>query len=167
VVSACIYKTEAKGIHAWSATAFGRWRIALRHDVQRNGPFVRSSFLYIQGSDQRHFSIPIVPRSGIRIAQVGEAANREAKDFKIRRAPCSSLLPRFEVPINTMVTCLEVEPRRLNVLRMQLATVLRGSPATPARLKRIKRPCGRGARTGKTMVVLRGTRRMTRLVSGA
>jgi hypothetical protein len=63
--------------------------------------------------------------------------------------------------------CLEVEPRRLNVLRMQLATVPRGSPATPARLKRIKRPCGRGARSGKTMVVFPGTRRITRLVSGA
>jgi len=35
----------------------------------------------------------------------------EAKDFTIRKTPCSSPLPELEVPmINTMVACLGVEP---------------------------------------------------------
>jgi iron-sulfur cluster repair protein YtfE (RIC family) len=46
----------------------------------------------------------------------------EAKDFTIRKTPCSSPLPELEVPmINTMVACLGVEHRRLNGLNMQLA----------------------------------------------
>jgi hypothetical protein len=84
--------------------------------------FFRSPCLYIQGSDQRNFSIPIIPMSGIRIAQVAEATNMEAKDFTIRETPCSSPLPELEVPmINTMVACLGVEHRKLNRLNMQLA----------------------------------------------
>ena len=46
----------------------------------------------------------------------------EAKDFTIRKTPCSSPLPELEVPmINTMVACLGVEHRKLNGLNMQLA----------------------------------------------
>jgi hypothetical protein len=46
----------------------------------------------------------------------------EAKDFTIRKTPCSSPLPELEVPmINTMVACLGVQHRRLNGLNMQLA----------------------------------------------
>jgi hypothetical protein len=78
--------------------------------------------LYIQGSDQREFSIPTIPLGGIRIAQVGEATNMEANDFTIQKTPCSSPLPELEVPmINTMVACLRVEHRKLNGLNMQLA----------------------------------------------
>jgi hypothetical protein len=46
----------------------------------------------------------------------------EAKDFTIRKTPCSSPLPELEVPmINTMVACLGVEHRKFNGLNMQLA----------------------------------------------
>ena len=46
----------------------------------------------------------------------------EAKDFAIRKTPCSSPLPELEVPmINTMVACLGAEHRKLNGLNMQLA----------------------------------------------
>jgi len=56
---------------------------------------------------------------GIRIAQVAEATNMEAKGTTIRKTPCSSPLPELEVPmINTMVACLGVEHRKLNGLNM-------------------------------------------------
>jgi hypothetical protein len=59
---------------------------------------------------------------GIRIAQVAEATNMEAKGTTIRKTPCSSPLPELEVPmINTMVACLGVEHRKLNGLNMRLA----------------------------------------------
>jgi hypothetical protein len=46
----------------------------------------------------------------------------EAKDFTIRKSPCSSPLPELEGPmINTMVACLGVQHRKLNDLNMQLA----------------------------------------------
>ncbi|HKN00259.1 MAG TPA: hemerythrin domain-containing protein [Candidatus Binataceae bacterium] len=58
----------------------------------------------------------------------------EAKDFTIRKTPCSSPLPELEVPmINTMVACLGVEHRKLNGLDMQLAfaaTRLASDPGT-------------------------------------
>ena len=79
-------------------------------------------FLYIQGANQREFSIPTIPQGGIRIAQVAEATNMEANDTMIRKAPCSSPLPQLEVPmINTMVACLGAEHRKLNGLDMGLA----------------------------------------------
>ena len=59
---------------------------------------------------------------GIRIAQVVEATNMEAKDFTIRKSPCDSPLPELEVPmINTMLACLGVEHKKLNGLDMRLA----------------------------------------------
>jgi Hemerythrin HHE cation binding domain len=46
----------------------------------------------------------------------------EAKPFATKMTPCSSPLPELEVPmINTMVTCLGIEHRKLNGLDMQLA----------------------------------------------
>jgi hypothetical protein len=46
----------------------------------------------------------------------------EAKDFTIRKTPCSSPLPELEGPmINTMVACLVVEHKKLNGLNVQLA----------------------------------------------
>jgi hemerythrin-like domain-containing protein len=46
----------------------------------------------------------------------------EANDTMIRKAPCINPLPELEVPmINTMVTCLGVEHRKLNGLDMGLA----------------------------------------------
>jgi hypothetical protein len=45
-----------------------------------------------------------------------------AKPVMIHIAPCSSPLPELEVPmINTMVTCLGIEHRKLNGLDIQLA----------------------------------------------
>jgi uncharacterized membrane protein YccC len=59
---------------------------------------------------------------GIRIAQLPEANNMEAKLFATQMTPCGSPLPELEVPmINTMVTCLGIEHRKLNSLDMQLA----------------------------------------------
>jgi hypothetical protein len=67
-------------------------------------------------------SIPAIPLGGIRIAQLPEGTNMEAKDTMIRKMPCSSPLPELEVPmINTMVACLGVEHRKLNGLDMRLA----------------------------------------------
>jgi hypothetical protein len=46
----------------------------------------------------------------------------EAKDFTIRKSPCSSPLPELEVPmISTLVACLGVEHRKLNGLNIRLA----------------------------------------------
>ena len=46
----------------------------------------------------------------------------EAKQFTIQMTPCGSPLPELEVPmINTMVSCLGIEHRKLNGLDMQLA----------------------------------------------
>jgi hypothetical protein len=46
----------------------------------------------------------------------------DAKDFTIRKTPCSSPLPEPEGPmINTMVACLGVQHRKLNDLTMHLA----------------------------------------------
>src|SRR5260370_15613995 len=60
----------------------------------------------------------------------------EAKQFTIQMTPCGSPLPELEVPmINTMVTCLGIEHRKLNGLNMQLAFVatrLAGNACTNA-----------------------------------
>jgi hypothetical protein len=78
--------------------------------------------LYIQDSDQKKSSPFDHSAGGIRIAQVAEARNIEAKDFRIRKTPCSSPLPDIKVPmVNTMVACLRVEHRKLNDLNTQLA----------------------------------------------
>ena len=46
----------------------------------------------------------------------------EAKPPTTQKTPCSSPLPELEVPmINTMVSCLGIEHRKLNGLNMQLA----------------------------------------------
>jgi hemerythrin-like domain-containing protein len=59
---------------------------------------------------------------GIRIAQLPEAKNMEAKLATTHMTPCSSPLPGLEVPmINTMVMCLGIEHKKLNGLIMQLA----------------------------------------------
>jgi hypothetical protein len=59
---------------------------------------------------------------GIRLAKVAEATNMEAKNFTVRKSPCDSPLPELEVPmINTMLSCLGVEHRKLNGLDMRLA----------------------------------------------
>jgi Hemerythrin HHE cation binding domain len=64
------------------------------------------------------------------------ANNMVAKPFPTQMTPCSSPLPELEVPmINTMVTCLGIEHRKLNGLNMQLAfaaTRLAGDASTSA-----------------------------------
>jgi hypothetical protein len=78
--------------------------------------------------------------NGIGIAELQEADNMEAKQTMIEMTPCSSPLPELEVPmINTMVTCLGSEHKRLNRLEMDLAIAaarLSGDPgATSANEK--------------------------------
>jgi hypothetical protein len=79
---------------------------------------------------------------GIRIAQVAEATNMEAKEFTIQKTPCSSPLPELEVPmINTMVACLGVEHRKLNGLDIRLAfaaTRLAGDPGAVTANERVR-----------------------------
>jgi hypothetical protein len=63
-----------------------------------------------------------IPIDGIPIALLPEANNMAANPRTTLMTPCSSPLPDLEVPmINTMVTCVGMEHRKLNGLDMQLA----------------------------------------------
>src|ERR1700687_1908507 len=67
-------------------------------------------------------SILTIPIGGIYIAWLLEATNVEATQVTNQMTLCSSPLPDLEVPmINTMVTCLGSEHRKLNYTIVQLA----------------------------------------------
>ena len=95
----------------------------------------------------------------------------EAKDFPIRKTPCSSPLPELEVPmITTMVTCLGSEHRKLDQLNVQLAFAATTLASDPDALAAINGLSRRGTRYGaiygrisksKTGWCSRGPRRIT------
>jgi hypothetical protein len=79
-------------------------------DSQKQQPALRSS------------SILTIPIGGIYIAWQLEATNMEATQATTQMTLCSSPLPDLEVPmINTMVTCLGSEHKKLNYTIVQLA----------------------------------------------